>query len=113
MSSVTSLTGRAAAPSVRAVIRASSVAVVCVVVGDGGRHGAVATSVTVWKRSGRPAVSNKLSHSYELHILVFPSASGMQKVRDGRRARHAAAGERLVLETIPPDGAAFCRSSRG
>lgn len=41
------LTGGAAASSVGAVVRASGVAVVRVVVGDGGRHGAVAASVAV------------------------------------------------------------------
>lgn len=41
------LTGGAAASSVGAVVRASGVAVVRVVVGDGGRHRAVAASVAV------------------------------------------------------------------
>lgn len=41
------LTGGAAAAAVGAVVGASGVAVVALVVGDGGWHGAVPTSVTV------------------------------------------------------------------
>lgn len=40
--------GAAAAAAVGAVVGASGVAVVALVVGDGGWHGAVPPSVTVW-----------------------------------------------------------------